>query len=59
MMAHCVKCGAETIMFVQGVPICVACDEIPGMKQRLTPPKPTAKEERKEAEIEKGRGEKN
>jgi hypothetical protein len=26
-MARCVKCGADTILFVNGTPICTKCDD--------------------------------
>ena len=53
-MAQCVKCGAETILLVEGVPICVACDETPNKKGTLILPKPPAKEKPKEPYPEKG-----
>jgi len=33
-VAKCVKCGAETILFVRGQPVCPDCDEEPELKRK-------------------------
>lgn len=33
-MSNCVRCGAETIMYIEGVPVCVDCDNAAKGKQR-------------------------
>ena len=43
IMARCVKCGAETIVFVEGVPVCVVCDDLSSGKRPLILPRPPDK----------------
>ena len=41
-MAQCVECGAETLLYVNGVPICSKCDD-KAQKPPPTPAKPQPK----------------
>ena len=36
-MSNCVKCGAETIMYIEGVPVCVDCDNASKATQQREP----------------------
>ena len=33
-MEKCVKCGADTILYVNGVPLCMKCDAALSLKKR-------------------------
>ena len=36
-MAKCSRCGAETKMFVNGIPMCLACSEALAAKTKQEP----------------------
>jgi hypothetical protein len=40
-MAKCVRCGAETCLYICGTPVCPACDE---KKAETTAPEPKQQE---------------
>ena len=46
VMAKCIYCGANTIMHVNGNPVCIKCD-----KTRNNTEKPTLKSPNRETEI--------
>jgi hypothetical protein len=40
MLARCAECGADTILYVNGVPLCLKCD-YKLRKEGIDPKKPT------------------
>jgi hypothetical protein len=38
-MANCVYCGVESELFVNGVPICISCDQKPPHERPMPKPK--------------------
>jgi hypothetical protein len=37
-MAQCSECGAETLLYVFGIPLCDKCDDKRSEKDRINPP---------------------
>jgi hypothetical protein len=50
-MAKCVRCGAETILFVAGVPLCVDCDSDVEKGQRKTPRQAASEPQREDKPV--------
>ena len=43
-MAQCTYCSAETQLFIDGAPICIACDDARSEGNKLTARKPPERE---------------